>query len=112
MNNPNGREQDNPAIYATQMEANEKGQVEVPPQKYSVIMGKDSIEPMVLTHIGKYDFVKGKDGKIYRKGENGIEYPPISKEDYDKIVKARKELEKVKGENSARKSARYSLEEI
>ena len=32
-----------------------------------------------------------KDGKIYRGGKNGIEYPPISREEYKRIQKEREE---------------------
>ncbi|MNS96023.1 hypothetical protein D3C72_1303040 [compost metagenome] len=41
--------------------------------------------------VGNYNFVE-KDGQIYRIGENGIEYPPITKEKFEKIAKERKSM--------------------
>lgn len=39
--------------------------------------------------VGKFNFVE-KDGQIYRVGENGIEYPPITREKFEKIQKERR----------------------
>lgn len=38
--------------------------------------------------VGNYNFVE-VDGKIQRVGENGVKYPPISKEKFEKIKKER-----------------------
>ena len=47
----------------------------------------DSLE---LCRVGKYRFVE-KDGMVYRIGENGVEFPPISRKEFNKIAKAREE---------------------
>ena len=83
---------DNPTIYGGQTVPDEKGRVEIPPEKsVEGIAPADVKENLMKIQIEtSYKFIK-KDGKIYRVGENGIEYPPISEEEYKRIQKEREE---------------------
>ena len=108
-NSKASRGETNSLICGTEIQPDEK-HLNIPPKQYAIQMGGSNVfkDEMVLTTIGKYDFVKKNDGKIYRKGENGIEYPPIAEEDFEKIVKARQELNRKK---STRAIAQDSLED-
>ena len=83
---------DNPTIYGGQTVPDEKGRVEIPPEKSVEGIAPADVKenPMKIQIETSYKFIK-KDGKIYRVGENGIEYPPISEEEYKRIQKEREE---------------------
>lgn len=84
---------DNPTIYGGQTVPDEKGRVEIPPER--------SVEGIAPTDVKEnsmniqietsYQFIR-RNGKIYRVGRNGIEYPPISEEDYNRIQKERQDV--------------------
>ena len=83
---------DNPTIYGGQTVPDEKGRVEIPPEKSVEGIAPTDVKenPMKIQIETSYKFIK-KDGKIYRVGKNGIEYPPISEEEYKRIQKEREE---------------------
>ena len=83
---------DNPTIYGGQTVPDEKGRVEIPPEKSVEGIAPADVKenPMKIQIETSYKFIK-KDGKIYRVGKNGIEYPPISEEEYKRIQKEREE---------------------
>ena len=83
---------DNPTIYGGQTVPDEKGRVEIPPEKSVEGIPPTDVKenPMKIQIETSYKFIK-KDGKIYRVGKNGIEYPPISEEEYKRIQKEREE---------------------
>ena len=83
---------DNPTIYGGQTVPDEKGRVEIPPEKSVEGIAPADVKenPMKIQIETSYKFIK-KDGKIYRGGKNGIEYPPISEEEYKRIQKEREE---------------------
>lgn len=81
------------------VETDEKGEVTLPPEKSKD--GKELLkvleDPIKLPKVDKYSF-KEIDGKIYRVSEKGIEYPPITKEQYEEIRrKNEKETDKEDG---------------
>ena len=83
---------DNPTIYGGQTIPDEKGRVEIPPERSVEGIAPTDVKenPMKIQIETSYKFIK-KDGKIYRVGKKGIEYPPISEEEYKRIQKERKE---------------------
>lgn len=83
---------DNPCPYIGEMVPDEKGKVTIPPEKYTIAVAPLDVKNngMKLTGVDKYTF-KEIDGKIYRISERGIEYPPISKEQYEELKKLHKE---------------------
>lgn len=83
--------QDNPTIHGAQIVPTEK-EIEIPPKKYTIGIGPVDVENnlMRLTGVEKYSF-KEINGKIYRIGKNGVEYPPVTKEQYEEIKKAHEE---------------------
>ncbi len=89
------RKGDNPCPYIGEMQPDEKGKVTIPPQKYTIAVAPLDVENngMTLTGVDKYTF-KEIDGKVYRISEKGIEYPPISKEQFEEIKKLHQEYEK------------------
>lgn len=88
---------DNPCPFVGEMVPSEKGKVTIPPQKSIITVAPLDVRNnlMKLTGVEKYSF-KEIDGKIYRIGENGIEYPPISKEKLEELKKSHKELSEQK----------------
>ena len=84
---------DNPTLFGGRMMPDEKGKVDLPPEKS--ISGVSPIDvrnnTMKLTSVEKYSF-KEINGKVYRIGKNGIEYPPISKKQFEEIKKLHKEF--------------------
>lgn len=83
---------DNPCAYIANMIPDEKGKLTIPPEKYAITVGPLDVKSnlMKLTGVEKYSY-KEIDGKVYRIGRNGIEYPPISKRQYEEIKKLQKE---------------------
>ena len=83
---------DNPTIYGGQTVPDEKGRVEIPPEKSVEGIAPADVKenPMKIQIETSYKFIE-TDGKIYRVGKNGIEYPPISREEYKRIQKEREE---------------------
>ena len=81
---------DNPTIYGGQTVPDEKGRVEIPPERSVEGIAPTDVRetPMNIKIETSYKFIK-KDGKIYRVGKNGIEYPPISEKEYKRIQKER-----------------------
>ncbi len=86
------RKENNPCPYVGEMKPDEKGKVTIPPQKYTIGVAPLDVKNngMKLTGVDKYTF-KEIDGKVYRISEKGIEYPPISKEQFEQIKKLHKE---------------------
>ena len=84
---------DNPTIYGGQTVPDEKGRVEIPPERSIEGIAPTDVKgnPMKIQIETSYQFIK-KNGKIYRVGKNGIEYPPISEKEYDRIKKERQEV--------------------
>ena len=84
---------DNPTIYGGQTIPDERGRVEIPPERSVEGIAPTDVKenPMNIQIETSYKFIK-KDGKIYRVGENGIEYPPISEEEYNRIQKERQDI--------------------
>ena len=83
---------DNPTIYGGQTIPDERGRVEIPPERSVEGIAPTDVKenPMNIQIETSYKFIK-KDGKIYRVGKKGIEYPPISEEEYKRIQKEREE---------------------
>ena len=83
---------DNPTIYGGQTIPDEKGRVEIPPERSVEGIAPTDVKenPMKIQIETSYKFIK-KYGKIYRVGKKGIEYPPISEEEYNRIQKSREE---------------------
>lgn len=104
------KDEHNCCVDLTEIIPTEK-ELEVPPRKFAVEMGTASIidNGMVLTHIGKYDFVKKEDGQIYRVGDNGIEYPPLTQEQFNKLKKAQ-QIKQETSKQSVRESAKGQLQ--
>ena len=84
---------DKPTIYGGQTVKDEKGRVEIPPERSVEGIAPTDVKgnPMKIQIETSYKFIK-KNGKIYRVGKNGIEYPPISEEEYNRIKKERQEV--------------------
>lgn len=84
---------DNPCPHVGEMISSEKGEVTIPPKKSIITVAPLDVRNnlMKLTGVEKYSF-KEIDGKIYRIGENGLEYPPISKEKFEELKKLHKEF--------------------
>ena len=84
---------DNPCPYVGEMVPSEKGKVNIPPQKSIITVAPLDVKnnQMKLTGVEKYSF-KEIDVKVYRIGENGLEYPPISKEKFEELKKLHKEF--------------------
>ncbi len=82
---------DNPCPHVSDIISDEKGKVMIPPEKYTITVSPSDVESnsMKLTTAENFSF-KEIDGKIYRIGKSGIEYPPISREEFDRIKKSRK----------------------
>ena len=84
---------DNPTIYGGQTVPDEKGKVEIPPEKSVEGIAPTDVQrnPMKIQIETSYQFIR-KNGKIYRVGKKGIEYPPISEEEYNRIQKERQDI--------------------
>ena len=84
---------DNPTIYGGQTIPDERGRVEIPPERSVEGIAPTDVKenPMNIQIETSYKFIK-KDGKIYRVGKKGIEYPPISEEEYNRIQKERQDI--------------------
>lgn len=83
---------DNPCPYVGEMVPEEKGKVTIPPGKYTITVAPLDVKNnlMHLTGVDKYSF-KEIDGQVYRISESGVEYPPISKEQFEELKKLHKE---------------------
>lgn len=90
---------DNPCPYVGEMRPDEKGKVTIPPEKYTVAVAPLDVRNnlMKLTGVETYSF-KEINGKVYRISEKGIEYPPISKEQFETLRKQHEESNQ-KGDN-------------
>ena len=84
---------DNPTIYGGQTVPDEKGKVEIPPERSVEGIAPTDVQrnPMKIQIETSYQFIR-KNGKIYRVGKKGIEYPPISEEEYNRIQKERQDI--------------------
>lgn len=83
---------DNPTIYGGQTIPDERGKVKIPPERSVEGIAPTDVKenPMNIQIETSYKFIK-KDGKIYRVGKNGIEYPPISEEEYKRKTETLRE---------------------
>ena len=70
----------------------EKGEVTLPHKKSKDGKGLLMVleEPMKLPKVDKYSY-KEINGKVYRVGEKGIEYPPITKAQFEEIKRLHEE---------------------
>ena len=82
--------------------------IEVPEKRAKKISISDTKKmPFELGKVENFSYVIENDGTIYRRGENGEEFPPIDKEKYDKIAKLRKkEISKDKSKSKAKTAKR------
>lgn len=76
-----------PAV--VELKTTEKGELTTGEAKNDLAIFDVLKNGLNLGKVGNYKFVE-KNGKVYRIGENGVEFPPISKEKYEKIAKMRK----------------------
>ena len=83
---------DNPCPYSGAMKADEKGRVTIPPKKYTIGVAPLDVRnnTMKLAKVDKYSY-KEIDGKVYRISESGIEYPPITKVQFEEIKRLHEE---------------------
>lgn len=83
---------ENPTLFGVEMVPDEKERIDIPPKKYTIGVSPLDVNNnlMKLTGVESYSF-KEIDGKVYRIGKNGIEYPPISKKQFEEIKKMHKE---------------------
>ncbi len=87
------RSGDNPCPYMGAMKADEKGRVTIPPKKYTIGVAPFDVrnDVMKLPKVDKYSY-KEINGKVYRVSEKGIEYPPITKAQFEEIKRAHEEF--------------------
>lgn len=101
------RNKENPApFYITAVPQKEKNGISCDKQKSGKGISAYDVDingmPFVI-EVGKYDFIE-RDGQIYRIGENGIEYPPISKDEFEKIKQKRNQKLSLKKQDSKNSS--------
>lgn len=82
-------------VAAAAMQADEKG-VTIPPNEYTTVTGPIDLKNGLIKLTGtKNHTFKEIDGKIYRIDENGVQYPPISKQEFEKIQKIHEEIQEI-----------------
>lgn len=86
------KREENPCPYFGEMRADERGKVEMPPKMRMTGIAPLDVNNNILTlgGVDKYVF-KEIDGKVYRVNDKGLEYPPVSKEQFEAIKKLHKE---------------------
>lgn len=83
---------ENPCPYFGEMTSDENGKVDMPPKMRMIGIAPLDVKNNVLklSNVDKYSY-KEIDGKVYRISANGLEYPPITKEQFEEIEKSHKE---------------------
>ncbi len=78
----------NPAPYIAEVKP-ENEQLRIPPDKYAIAVAPLDVtkNPMKLTGVDTYTFKEMPDGMVYRISKSGVEYPPITKEQFEEIKK-------------------------
>lgn len=81
---------DNPTVFGGQTVPDEKGRIEMPPEKSIEGIAPSDVRrnPLNIQMGPSFKFAK-INGKICRIGENGVKYPPISEKKYQEILNAR-----------------------
>lgn len=84
------QKEDTPCPYMSEIKDEQQKGLVIPPKKYKIGIAKPDVEAnkQTLPQVESHQFIM-KDGEIYRIGKNGKQYPPINKEDYEKIAKMR-----------------------
>ena len=84
--------EENPCPYMGSVIQNENGQIEIPNDSYKIAVGPLDVKNniMRLSKVENFSY-KEVDGKIYRIGENGVKYIPISRKKFEKEQKLHEE---------------------
>lgn len=96
------RSGDNPCPHMEFMKSDGKGKVQVAKGEFAIgIAPLDLRNPaniMKLPKVDKYSY-KEINGKVYRISEKGLEYPPITKAQFEEIKRAQEEYSRKDKEN-------------
>ena len=72
------------------LNTSERGELSTGDAKNELVIYDVLKNGLEIGKVGNYRFVE-RNGKVYRIGENGVEFPPISKKEFEKMQKAREE---------------------